>query len=96
MSTTGAWFTSHVEKLEAWAKELLKHDDPAVKAVGEDVEKTAAELKGDADQVEREAAADAEKVATDAEDAAKPVAEEAVKAAETVSAEAVADIAKSV
>lgn len=95
MSATGAWFTEHLEKLETWAKELLGHEDPAVKAVGQDVEKTVTELKTDAGTVEVEAKGDAEKVATDAETAAKPVLAEAAKAGETVAAEAVADVGKS-
>jgi phage-related tail protein len=86
MSATSNWFTEHAEKLEAWAKELLKHKDPAVKAVGRDVEKTAAELKGDAEKIEATAKTDAEAVAKEAEPTIKPANEISTPAAGTTPA----------
>lgn len=107
MSATGEWFAEHLEKLEAWAKALIGHADPAVAAVQAEIAKTATELKGDAGHVEAGIKADAATVehdaeaaavtiATDVEHEAAPVATEAVKAAETVAGEAVADVAKDI
>jgi hypothetical protein len=93
MSATGEWFAEHIEKLENWAKSLLGHEDPAVKAVGEDVEKTVTELKADTGEVEREAESAGVTAAHEAETAAEPVAETAVHDAETVAEQAAADAA---
>lgn len=96
MSRVGEYFDERLKALEALAHKLISHDDPEVKAAGEDVSKAVAELRGDAPALEAEVKADAEKVVKDAETVAKPAVEEAAKAVETVSAEAVADAAKSV
>jgi chorismate synthase len=93
MSATGEWFTAHVEKLEAWAKSLLKHDDPEVKAIGEDVTQTVAELKGDLDQLEHETEAAAEAVAKDAEAEAKPIVATAEQDAKTIGGQVAGDVA---
>jgi hypothetical protein len=105
MPRVGDWFDERLEALEALAHKLISHEDPEVKAVGEDVSKTVTELRGDAPAVESEIETDAatverdaetaaETIATDAEHEAAPVAAETVKAAETVASEAVADVAK--
>jgi len=94
MSRVGEWFDERLNALEALAHKLIGHDDPEVKAAGEDASKIVAELKGDAETVEHDAAAVGETVAKDAETAAKPVVAAAVKDGETVAAEAVADVAK--
>jgi hypothetical protein len=79
MSRAGEYFDERLKALEALAHKLISHEDPEVKAAGEDVSKAVAELRSDAPALEAEVKADAEKVAKTAEKDAGEIAADVAK-----------------
>jgi hypothetical protein len=82
-----------LKTLEVHVEKLLGHEDPAVKAIGEDVAKTVDSLKADAGHLESVAVGDAGQVAHDVEtEGVHPAEVAAVADVAELGAEAVHDV----
>jgi Sec-independent protein translocase protein TatA len=88
-----SWIGDHAIKLEEWAKALFDLGDEKAHAIGRDIAKTVAELKGDVPALEAEVKADAAHVVKTAEtQGVKPAIVEAEGDAVALATEAAHDV----